>query len=468
MWMPGAQTGFSPNPSRSLSVRAANVAAYTAAASAPPAPAPFTASATGGEVRGGRIRRAANGRRTGGRLLMASGSDGFGEDGTATDPDAPNGNAGGGDALAAVRSAEGAAPLAHGFAGSAPGVVQLTQFLYDVHLRAHTLPHDSFRRWVTTAMGLQVGADAAWLVDDLDGPVDSSSSPACSVQLLERLHGVRAQGGLDALDGLLVAPTQTSAAAVGSTEVSARANSDVQRLAVQSAAWHTLLAVALPAGARAADRIDRSDGPWLLLGRRAQANIGTNASEFGPAGPARPFSDQQHADLRLLRLHIGLALALNRWEQRVRLNAPTSRLGRAHGVVDRTGAILQADSEFVPLLRRNWAQEGDALPVDLRGLMQPVPTRRMSDALIVECVPVQGSVWLLSVRVRHGIDALSERQLLVAKLFADGRTYRDIATTLKLAPATVRRHLQTSYARLGVRTKIELLRALADADGQAD
>ena len=109
--------------------------------------------------------------------------------------------------------------------------------------------------------------------------------------------------------------------------------------------------------------------------------------------------------------------------------------------------------------------DGDELPADLRNLMQSAPTRRMSEALIVECVPVQGSVWLLSVRVRHGVDALSERQLLVAKLFADGRTYRDIAATLKLAPATVRRHLQTSYARLGVRTKIELLRALADADG---
>ena len=185
-------------------------------------------------------------------------------------------------------------------------------------------------------------------------------------------------------------------------------------------------------------------------------------------GNERPFSELQQADLGLLRMHLGLALALNRWEQRVRLNAPTSRLGRAHGVVDRTGAFLQADTEFVPLLRRDWVQEADDLPTELCGLMQSAPTRRASAALIVECVPVQGGVWLLSVRVRHGVDVLSERQLLVARLFADGRNYRDIATTLKLAPATVRRHLQTSYARLGVRTKIELLRMLADADGQAD
>ena len=285
----------------------------------------------------------------------------------------------------------------------------------------------------------------------------------------------RAQAGSATLDGRFV-PSADSTALIVESAVGDGVSGELQRFGTQAAVWHTTLAVVLPAGARAEERGARTDGPWLLLGRRARTNVGSNARTGRGVrgtlnsrhGNERPFSDLQQADLGLLRMHLGLALALNRWEQRVRLNAPTSRLGRAHGVVDRTGAILQADSEFVPLLRRDWPQERDDLPTELRGLMQSAPTRRASAALIVECLPVQGGVWLLSVRVRHGVDVLSERQLLVAKLFADGRTYRDIATTLKLAPATVRRHLQTSYARLGVRTKIELLRMLADADGQAD
>ncbi len=251
-------------------------------------------------------------------------------------------------------------------------------------------------------------------MDDLDGPIESTSSAVCSAQLLDRVRLVQAQGGAASAKGLLVPAAESSATTLLEAGVAAGAAGDAGRFGIQSAAWHTLLAVALPTGARAADRADRSDGPWLLVGRCARAgtrSISDSSSDSSRhGGLARPFSDPQHADLRLLRLHIGLALALNRWEQRVRLNAPTSRLGCAHGVVDRTGAILQADSKFVLLLRRNWAQEGDELPADLRSLMQPAPTRRMSEALIVDWVPVQRGVWLLSVRVRHGVGALSERQ----------------------------------------------------------
>lgn len=55
---------------------------------------------------------------------------------------------------------------------------------------------------------------------------------------------------------------------------------------------------------------------------------------------------------------------------------------------------------------------------------------------------------------------LSRREVQVAELFADGKTYKLIARDLGIAPATVRRHLNSIYEKLGVRNKIELSRQL--------
>lgn len=57
-------------------------------------------------------------------------------------------------------------------------------------------------------------------------------------------------------------------------------------------------------------------------------------------------------------------------------------------------------------------------------------------------------------------EKLSKRELEVAERYAGGANYRDIAAALGIAPATVRTHLGTIYRKLGVSSKIALLRAL--------
>lgn len=44
----------------------------------------------------------------------------------------------------------------------------------------------------------------------------------------------------------------------------------------------------------------------------------------------------------------------------------------------------------------------------------------------------------------------------MARAYAAGGTYADIALTLGLAPTTVRAHLRTIYAKLGVNRKVHL------------
>ncbi|MEV1067786.1 helix-turn-helix transcriptional regulator [Streptomyces sp. NPDC050263] len=57
---------------------------------------------------------------------------------------------------------------------------------------------------------------------------------------------------------------------------------------------------------------------------------------------------------------------------------------------------------------------------------------------------------------------LTAQQLLVARLAADGATNREIAARLALSPRTIDHHLRGVFTRLGIRSRIELVRLLAE------
>ncbi|MFE0256536.1 LuxR C-terminal-related transcriptional regulator [Streptomyces sp. NPDC059010] len=59
---------------------------------------------------------------------------------------------------------------------------------------------------------------------------------------------------------------------------------------------------------------------------------------------------------------------------------------------------------------------------------------------------------------------LTAQQLLVARMAAEGATNREIATRLALSPRTIDHHLRGVFTRLGIRSRIELVRLLGEAD----
>ncbi|WP_416972969.1 LuxR C-terminal-related transcriptional regulator [Streptomyces sp. 4F14] len=61
------------------------------------------------------------------------------------------------------------------------------------------------------------------------------------------------------------------------------------------------------------------------------------------------------------------------------------------------------------------------------------------------------------------VDALTAQQLLVARMAADGATNREIAARLALSPRTIDHHLRGVFNRLGIRSRIELVRILAES-----
>jgi DNA-binding CsgD family transcriptional regulator len=61
-----------------------------------------------------------------------------------------------------------------------------------------------------------------------------------------------------------------------------------------------------------------------------------------------------------------------------------------------------------------------------------------------------------------GNGPLTDREREIAELVAAGRTNREVARQLVLSPRTVEAHLRTIYAKLGVRSRVELARGLPD------
>jgi DNA-binding CsgD family transcriptional regulator len=59
---------------------------------------------------------------------------------------------------------------------------------------------------------------------------------------------------------------------------------------------------------------------------------------------------------------------------------------------------------------------------------------------------------------------LTAQQLLIARMAAEGATNREIAVRLALSPRTIDHHLRGVFSRLGIRSRIELVRLLAEGE----
>ncbi|MFI7502799.1 LuxR C-terminal-related transcriptional regulator [Streptomyces sp. NPDC049687] len=67
-------------------------------------------------------------------------------------------------------------------------------------------------------------------------------------------------------------------------------------------------------------------------------------------------------------------------------------------------------------------------------------------------------------RTEPATSRLTAQQLLVARMAAEGATNREIAARLALSPRTIDHHLRGVFTRLDIRSRIELVRLLAEAD----
>ncbi|MEK8033992.1 LuxR C-terminal-related transcriptional regulator [Ideonella sp. DXS29W] len=155
---------------------------------------------------------------------------------------------------------------------------------------------------------------------------------------------------------------------------------------------------------------------------------------------------------------------MRRWGARVATLIASE--GTATGADDH--ALLDAGGEFVyvgarmALLLKEHAPswEGSRLPAPLAGAFaQGAGALKLGRRRLVS--QACGELTLLSIQPQHRGPVLPPREMGVAVLYAEGRSYKEIALQTGLAPATVRTYLREAYLRLGVSDKVALGRALA-------
>jgi sigma-54 dependent transcriptional regulator, acetoin dehydrogenase operon transcriptional activator AcoR len=119
-----------------------------------------------------------------------------------------------------------------------------------------------------------------------------------------------------------------------------------------------------------------------------------------------------------------------------------------------------------------WASQasvdGDDGPTDLalaNGRAVPAQCEPVHDGGAV----VGAIVWLRAdhaARATFGWPSLTDSEAGVADLVADGLTNREVANRLFVSPHTVDAHLRHIYRKLGIRSRVELTRVVAEHDAR--
>lgn len=135
--------------------------------------------------------------------------------------------------------------------------------------------------------------------------------------------------------------------------------------------------------------------------------------------------------------------------------------------IDLHNRIIEADRRFQAEVQRLWPNwSGSILPNELVNLVSGAASERPrvfgQTSVAVEQA---GSLRLLSLGRVSALEGLSRREAEVAAQFAAGRSYKQIARAVALAPATVRHHLRAVYRKLGVSNKAHLANLMSRAWG---
>ncbi|WP_077527061.1 helix-turn-helix transcriptional regulator [Metapseudomonas resinovorans] len=168
-----------------------------------------------------------------------------------------------------------------------------------------------------------------------------------------------------------------------------------------------------------------------------------------------PFNDQDQLLMDQLMRHLAAAVSANQIRTLVAKRESLSNpRNLALAVCDARGTLHCAERGFVDLLLTEWPDwTGPQLPESVN------PDGYQGERLLLE-VSAVGDLHLLAARSHSPLQQLSARENDVALRFGEGKTYKEIARDLGLAPNTVRHHIRTIYSKLGVKDKASIAHLL--------
>jgi DNA-binding CsgD family transcriptional regulator len=138
---------------------------------------------------------------------------------------------------------------------------------------------------------------------------------------------------------------------------------------------------------------------------------------------------------------------------------------RATAIVDRAGGLHNATGNLEAMLQcewPGWQAAGNALPPVLASLVAPhtgADWQYVGTRVVADFHPVN-DMFLMTARPRAADDTLTERERAIARLYAHGSSYKEIAKSFKVSPATVRAHVRNIFRKLKVTKKAHLAELL--------
>ncbi|WP_186766372.1 response regulator transcription factor [Falsiphaeobacter marinintestinus] len=174
-------------------------------------------------------------------------------------------------------------------------------------------------------------------------------------------------------------------------------------------------------------------------------------SSYRAGHPARAFSTDEQDFLQCAVDQLSSAMKLSASEPG-RADAP----GSVSIFVNECGIGILGLNNLREQLGAFWpGWEGDELPAKLRSLIAEPGEHILTDrALVVRCENAPGlqGMGLRKLTLRHltAFDLLTHREREVARTLAAGKSHKEAARILGVAPATIRNQTQAIYSKLGV------------------
>ncbi|WP_027797134.1 helix-turn-helix transcriptional regulator [Paraburkholderia acidipaludis] len=199
----------------------------------------------------------------------------------------------------------------------------------------------------------------------------------------------------------------------------------------------------------------------LIIGRRCGEAGMRQAISLYRAYEDKPFAEAQRRMLEVVFPHLAEALQTSMAFHVERIRPRGGEIVWSLAICDTAGEFRFVEPGFCDLLREEWPNLAQrSLPRQLAGLIGGARKARFQGRAALFVIEVVHGTVFVRARVRVPVDALSPRELEVARLAVAGLTHKEIAKVLALAPATVRNHLQAIHERAGVHTNAELVQQL--------
>lgn len=178
----------------------------------------------------------------------------------------------------------------------------------------------------------------------------------------------------------------------------------------------------------------------------------------------KSFSEEERLFQQAIVPHLAETWRLNRMKALDQASQPLYASMSRSAAADSKGVLHLIDPGFTHLIQEEWhGWHGPSLPNELFAHIENRQPHFTGKTIVVGLSELD-ELFLLRGRKKSRLDTLTQREREVAIQFSTGRSYKEIARSLAIAPATVRNYLSKIYHRLDIDNKAALAHILKEHD----